>query len=59
IKRIKNFYDRITMKYIINPLDEAETEEMIRFRLIKSGMAPNRDLFSPEAIKLMYEYTQG
>ena len=59
IKRIKNFYDRITMKYIINPLGETETEEMIRFRLIRSGMAPDRDLFSPEAIKLIYEYTQG
>ncbi|MFH1753699.1 MAG: AAA family ATPase [Candidatus Omnitrophota bacterium] len=59
IKRIKNFYDRVTMKYIINPLDESETEEMIRFRLIKAGMAENRDLFSSEATKLIYEHTQG
>jgi general secretion pathway protein A len=59
IKRIKNFYDRITLKYIINPLDEIETEEMIRYRLIKSGLRPNMELFTPEALKLIHEYTQG
>jgi len=59
IQRIKNFYDRITLKYIINPLDESETQEMIRFRLAKSGLSPTRELFEPEAIKLIYEYTLG
>jgi len=59
IKRIRNFYDRVTLKYIINPLDEMETEEMIRFRLLKSGLNSGRDIFTQEAIKLIYEYTLG
>ncbi|MDB4349336.1 AAA family ATPase [Omnitrophica bacterium] len=59
IKRIKNFYDRITLKYIINPLDEIETEEMIKFRLSQSGLSPNKELFTPEALKLIYEHTLG
>lgn len=59
IKRIKNFYDRITLKYIINPLDEIETKEMINFRLIKAGLDSQQELFTPEALKLIYEYTLG
>ena len=47
------------MKYIINPLDEIETEEMIRYRLIKSGLRPNQELFTPEALKIIHEHTQG
>ncbi len=59
IKRIKNFYDRITMKYTINPLDEKEMAEMIRYRLHKAGLAPGRELFSEDGLKAIYQYTQG
>ena len=38
IKKIKNFYDRIGLKYIINPLDEKETKEMVLFRLNQAGL---------------------
>src|SRR3989338_2181533 len=37
IRKIKNFMDRINLKYIINPLDEIETKEMINFRLRQGG----------------------
>jgi general secretion pathway protein A len=59
IKRIKNFYDRITLKYIINPLDEVETDEMIRFRLLQAGLESNRVLFTEDATRLIHEHTQG
>ena len=59
IKRIKNFFDRITLKYIINPLDEGETEDMIEFRLRQAGYNSGEKLFSDGAIKLIYEYTMG
>ncbi len=59
IKRIKNFYDRVTLKYIINPLDELETKEMIKYRLIKAGLDPDRELFTPGAARLIYEHTLG
>lgn len=59
IKKIKNFYDRVTLKYIINPLDEFETREMIKFRLSKAGMKNDTELFTPGALKLIYEQTLG
>ena len=59
IKRIKNFIDRVALKYIINPLDEEETSQMIQFRLRSAGLEASRVLFTPEAIRAIYRFTQG
>ncbi len=59
IKRIQNFMDRVSMKYIINPLDEEETREMIEFRLRKAGYNGGRPLFTHEAVRKIYEFSQG
>jgi general secretion pathway protein A len=59
IKRIRNFVDRIAMKYTINPLDEYETREMIEFRLRQAGASIQNNLFSDAAVKMIYQYTQG
>lgn len=59
VKRIKNFYDRVTLKYIINPLDEVDTKEMIKFRLGKAGLNRDMEMFTPGALKLLYEHTLG
>ncbi|MFA5143373.1 MAG: AAA family ATPase [Candidatus Omnitrophota bacterium] len=59
IKKIKNFYDRIALKYIINPLDLDETKEMVEFRLIEAGCDPTRKVFTDEAIESVFEYAQG
>ncbi|UCB57154.1 MAG: AAA family ATPase [Candidatus Omnitrophota bacterium] len=59
LKKIRNFSDRISLKYIINPLDEEETKEMIKFRLYQAGHNSEKELFSEEAVKLIYAYTQG
>lgn len=59
IKKIKNFFDRISLKYIINPLDEKETKGMIKFRLREAGLADDRELFTDGAIKRVFEYAQG
>ena len=59
IKEIKNFYDRIVLKYVINPLDEAETKELINFRLMHSGFSPQMKLFTDEAVSEVYRYSQG
>ena len=59
IKRIKNFYDRIALKYIINPLDLNETEEMINFRLHQAGFPEGRSLFTSASIRLIFENSQG
>jgi general secretion pathway protein A len=59
IKKIRNFIDRISLKYIINPLDEYETGKLIDFRLRQAGYGEERNLFSKEAVQNIYAYTQG
>jgi len=59
IRRIKNFIDRVALKYIINPLSEQETEEMIQFRLLSAGLPNGQTLFAREAIQIIHRFTQG
>lgn len=59
IRPIRNFIDRIALKYVLNPLDENETQEMINFRLSQAGLSLDRKLFTEGAIKLIYNQTQG
>jgi general secretion pathway protein A len=59
VKKIRNFMDRVSLKYIINPLDENETREMILFRLLEAGFDNSRILFTDDAVKMIYEFSQG
>lgn len=59
VKRIRNFIDRVVLKYTINPLDEIETKELIEFRLRQAGYARQKSLFTDEAVRLIYQETQG
>lgn len=59
LKKIKNFYDRVGMKYIINPLDEKETRQMIEFRLNEAGCGRERKMFTNDAVKMIFEYALG
>jgi general secretion pathway protein A len=59
LRRIRNFMDRVALKYTINPLDESETRELIEFRLRTAGFNGPPGFFSDEAIKLIYQQTQG
>lgn len=59
IREMKNLMDRISMKYIINPLDDAETKEMIDFRIRQAGYRSAMPLFKDEAIVEIYQQTQG
>ena len=59
IKEIKNFFDRIVLKYVINPLDEPETRELINFRLHQSGFNTALKLFTDEAVSEIQRYSQG
>lgn len=59
IKRIRNFMDRVALKYTINPFDEIETKEMIEFRLKQAGYNGEHSLFTDEAVRLIYQQTQG
>ena len=59
IRGMTNLWDRISLKYVINPLDETDTEAMIAFRLRQAGYASRKNLFTMEAIQEIYHHTQG
>ncbi|MEI8350499.1 MAG: AAA family ATPase [Candidatus Omnitrophota bacterium] len=59
VKHIRNFIDRVALKYTINPLDENETKALISFRLKQAGYPGATSIFTDEAIRLIHQYTQG
>jgi len=59
ILNIPNFFDRISFKYTLNPLDFNETKEMIEFRIHKAGYKANMNIFLEEAIKEIYQFSRG
>lgn len=59
VNRIRNFMDRVALKFTINPFDENETKGMIEFRLKQAGYNQQNSLFSDEAVRLIYQHTQG
>lgn len=59
ISTIKNLWDRISLKYMLNPLDEDEVRELIAFRLKQAGYASKHLLFTESAIDAVYNHSQG
>ncbi|MBI2340753.1 MAG: AAA family ATPase [Deltaproteobacteria bacterium] len=59
ISGIKNFWDRIALKYMLNPFDLTETKEMINFRLRQAGYRALTPLFTEEAVELIYSHSDG
>lgn len=59
IRRMSNFWDRIALRYVLNPLDEEEVRDLIGYRLTQAGYKKGDPLFSPEAIRRMTEFTGG
>jgi len=56
---IPNFFDRISLKYTLNPFSLKETEEMIEFRIRKAGYKSRMHLFLKDAIIEIHKATQG
>ncbi len=74
LQGIPNLMDRISVKCVLHPLDENQTQELIAFRLRQAcpdlpgekpravggtGYIEGSALFSPEAIRKIYQHTQG
>lgn len=59
IMNIANFFDRISFKYTLNPLDFNETKEMIEFRIRQAGYRASMHIFLGDAIKEIYNYSRG
>ena len=59
LRAIRNLWDRVSLKYVLNPLDESETKELIHFRLSQAGFTDREPLFSDDAVKEVFLATQG
>lgn len=59
ITRMKNLWDRVSLKYMLNPLGEEEMGMMIDFRLRQAGYAAKKALFTKEALGLIHSHSQG
>lgn len=59
VSQVKNFWERIAMRYVINPLSRDEAQEMIEFRLKQAGYCSVAPLFDIGALDAIYHYTQG
>lgn len=59
IRAIPNFYDRISFKAMLNPLDLEEMKEMIRFRVDQAGYKRPIELFLEDALKDIHQFTGG
>ncbi len=59
IGRMANFWDRIALKYVLNPLGEEEVREMVDYRLRQAGYKGASPLFTNEAVSRIWRYTQG
>lgn len=57
--KVRNFMDRVAFKYVLNPLDEEETKEMIEYRLSQAGLYGGKPIFADSAIHEIYNYTKG
>ena len=59
ISGMANFWDRIAMKYVINPLGADEVREVVDFRLKHAGYGDAAPMFTNDAITAICEETQG
>ena len=59
LKEMPNFFDRISYKGMIEPLDFNETKELIFFRMKQAGYRDKMELFLNEALKSIFEHTGG
>lgn len=59
LKQKKNFWDRIALKYVLNPLGKDDLVRAIEFRLTQAGCSDINKLFTSEAMEMIFDYTQG
>lgn len=59
IAEMHNFFDRISFKYTLNPLNFEETKEMIEFRIRRAGYKSSMYLFLDNAVREIYQHSRG
>lgn len=56
---LRQLAQRITARYHIEPLTQAETKDYIRHRLQVAGLPASQELFSPGLVKAIHQHAQG
>lgn len=59
LRKKKNFWDRIALRYVLNPLDKDDLVRAVEFRLTQAGCHDINKLFTAEAMEMIFNYTQG
>ncbi|MEI6971673.1 MAG: AAA family ATPase [bacterium] len=59
LRQKKNFWDRIALRYVLNPLDRDDLVRAVEFRLTQAGCHDINRLFTAEAMEMIFNYTQG
>lgn len=59
LARNPNFEDRITTSFMLNPLNQVETQAMIEYRLTQAGWDGKTVIFTKDALKEIYFATRG
>lgn len=59
LSRNPNFEDRITTSYMLNPMNEEATRNMILFRLQRAGWNGKNIIFTDDALREVYITTRG
>ncbi len=58
-KRFTNFRQRVALSYILNPLNEKNTRELMKFRLEKAGLPQDQNIFTDDAIAVIHNESKG
>lgn len=59
ISRLHNLWERVSLKYIINPLSMEETGELIDFRIKTACYINSYPLITENSVKAIYNYSRG
>ncbi len=59
IRGMENFWDRIAMKFILEPLNVEEATRLIDHRLRQAGYNRPEPLFTGKAVEMIWEHTGG
>ena len=58
-RRFTNFRQRVALSYILNPLGEHNTRELIKFRLAKAGLPSQDNIFTDDAFSVIHHESKG
>jgi general secretion pathway protein A len=59
MKRIPEFWQRLPVKYYLQPLRLEETRSLVTHRMSKAGFDEDREVFTPEAIQAIQRFSRG